>query len=93
MVKMLIWFQSSSVGVPRGAPSLERIIVLLVTAQVELQEVCAGSQPESSPLPTDCQKANEQMLPLSRCSLPSGWTCNLSRGCVRAKTGASGAAD
>lgn len=54
----------------------ERIIWLLVTAQIILQEVCAGSQPESTLLFVGCQKTDEQTLPFPGCSLPSPDTCD-----------------
>lgn len=75
----------------RGPP-LERIIWLLVTAQIVLQEVCTGSQPKSTLHLASCQKTNEQIVPLSGCSLPSPYTCNLHQSCAWSKTRASGAA-
>lgn len=78
--------QAHAAGLLRGAlgtgPPLERIIWLLVAAQIVLQEVRAGGQPESTLHLAGCQKTNEQILPLSGCSLPSPHTCNLYRGCA-----------
>lgn len=65
-------------------PFLERIIWLLVTAQIVLQ-VCVGSQPESTRHLAGCQKTKEQILPLSGSSLPSPGTRNLYQGCACSK--------
>lgn len=60
--------QAHAAGLLRGAlgtgPPLERIIWLLVAAQIVLQEVRAGGQPESTLHLAGCQKTNEQILPL-----------------------------
>ena len=76
-------------GLPRGAlgtgPPLERIIWLLVTAQIALQEVRAGSQPKSTLHLAGCQKTNEQIVPLSGGSLPAPYTCNRYQGCAWSK--------
>ena len=50
--------------------------------------MCTGSHPESTLHLAGCQKTNEQILPLSGCSLPSPYT---SKPCPE-QTGASGAA-